>query len=94
LVRGGPEVWVNETEVSPFSLPRGIQLMLADICGGSVTTSMVRVVRAWKEKDPVASASLWGEMAQCNTRVEKVRREAGGYIKTYACTSSAHPVSA
>ena len=66
---------MNETEVSPFSLPRGIELMLADICGGSVTTSMVRVVRAWKEKDPVASASLWGEMAQCNTRVEKVRRE-------------------
>ena len=83
---------MNESEVTPFSLPRGIELMLADICGGSVTTSMVRVVRAWKEKDPVSSASLWGEMAQCNTRVEKVRGK--GEMKTYGTPSMhTHPVS-
>jgi len=61
---------------TPFSLPPGMELMMADVCGGSETPSMVRKILAWKqgdegkaegEEDPM---TLWNGLASVNDQVE------------------------
>jgi phosphomevalonate kinase len=43
-----PIVW--DQSVEPLQLPKGIQLVLADVRGGSESPSMARKVMAWKQK--------------------------------------------
>ena len=68
LVRAGDGVWTNEC--SPFALPAGLELMLADVCGGSATTSMVSRVNKWRASSPEVADAMWAELAASNARVE------------------------
>jgi phosphomevalonate kinase len=46
--------------LEPFQLPPGIEIMMADVCCGANTPSMVRRVAAWRASHPDA-AQLWTE---------------------------------
>ncbi|CAJ0826772.1 2228_t:CDS:2 [Entrophospora sp. SA101] len=52
--------------VSPFSLPPGFNLILADIDTGSNTPSMVSKVLQWRKNDPEQANKLWEELNKYN----------------------------
>uniref|UniRef100_A0A6U6ERV9 Uncharacterized protein n=1 Tax=Odontella aurita TaxID=265563 RepID=A0A6U6ERV9_9STRA len=70
---GGQRRW--DARVSPLSLPDGMELLMADVCGGSESPSMARKVLAWKRK---ASAETregpvpWDQLLVTNSTVESV----------------------
>ena len=45
-------------EVSPFQLPPGVEVMMADVSCGANTPSMVKKVNAWRKSSSEA-ATLW-----------------------------------
>lgn len=56
---GGAPAW--SFSATPFKLPRGLCLMLADVAAGSETPSMVRQVLAWRDAPANASSSVAAE---------------------------------
>ncbi len=63
----GAAVW--DHEVSPFQLPPGVEVAMADVCCGAHTPSMVKKVAAWRKEDG-AAAELWGKYAQASRDVQ------------------------
>jgi phosphomevalonate kinase len=56
--------------VNPFTLPPYINLILADVQGGSETPGMVKKVEEWK-KNGEGAGEKWNELANANITVEK-----------------------
>ena len=60
---------------TPWSLPRGLRLCLADVEGGSATPDMVRRVLAWRDAPVNVAGAIagnpleWNILTQANTRV-------------------------
>lgn len=52
--------------VSPFGLPPGLILLLADVDSGSNTPSMVSKVLAWKKAQPEESSQVWDALRVSN----------------------------
>ncbi|KAG2206315.1 hypothetical protein INT47_007329, partial [Mucor saturninus] len=65
--------WDNE--VAPFTLPPGLDLMLADIDAGSHTPTLVGKVLAWKKANPDEANALWNELGKYNSLVEQHFRQ-------------------
>jgi len=61
----------------PFSLPRGLHLLLGDVQGGSETPGMVKKVLEWRKNQPVAAKKLWDDLARLNFEVETELRQLG-----------------
>jgi len=63
------DVW--DCTVKPFSLPQGLELLMADVCGGSETPSMARKVLSWKQscttKDELR---VWNDLIEGNSQIE------------------------
>ncbi|ORY62731.1 Phosphomevalonate kinase [Leucosporidium creatinivorum] len=53
--------------VSPFGLPPGVILILADVDAGSNTPSMVGKVLAWKKAQPEEAKQVWDSLKQSNS---------------------------
>ncbi|GAA5895553.1 phosphomevalonate kinase [Sporobolomyces salmoneus] len=72
----------SSANVSPFSLPPHLTLLLADVDAGSNTPSMVGKVMAWKKAQPEESERVWGELSRANEELrevfEELRRESEG----------------
>ncbi|KAI5480837.1 phosphomevalonate kinase [Pseudohyphozyma bogoriensis] len=62
----------TQAMVSPFALPPGTTLILADVDAGSNTPSMVGKVLAWKKKDPERAEQLWNELKESNSALAEV----------------------
>lgn len=43
---------------------------MADVCGGSSSSSMARGVLAWREKNPAEAAPIWSGLATANVAVK------------------------
>ena len=54
--------------VTPLSLPPGLQILLADVCGGSESPSMARKVLSWKQSQIGASSTIphWSDLQKWN----------------------------
>jgi len=60
--------WDNE--VGPLRLPPGMELLMADVCGGSESPSMARKVMAWKKGPEQKLADrLWKNLAEINGKL-------------------------
>jgi phosphomevalonate kinase len=55
--------------VKPFSLPKGLEILVGDVSGGSSTVSMVRKVLEWKKNEPDESTYLINNLNICNQKV-------------------------
>mmetsp|Transcript_18115 Transcript_18115/g.41263 ORF Transcript_18115/g.41263 Transcript_18115/m.41263 type:complete len:459 (-) Transcript_18115:5-1381(-) len=55
--------------VDPFSLPPGVGIMMADVCGGSETPSMVRKVLAWRDGGSEESKTIWPGLVRSNDTI-------------------------
>ena len=63
------------SEVSPFRLPSGITLSLADINKGSSTPGMVASVFKWKAaREEAGDSSLWADLSEANANVAECIR--------------------
>lgn len=67
---------VNDAEwdctVSPISLPPGLELLMADVCGGSESPSMARKILDWKKnkrKVGFMDDYYWKDLKRCNKRI-------------------------
>jgi len=67
---------VNDTEwdctVSPLSLPPGLELLMADVCGGSESPSMARKVLDWKKNKRrigFMDDYYWRDLKRCNKKI-------------------------
>ncbi|CEP10758.1 hypothetical protein [Parasitella parasitica] len=69
--------WDND--VTPFRLPPGFRLMLADIDAGSHTPTLVGKVLAWKKSKPEEADALWDELGTYNSLVEQHFRQLAAY---------------
>ena len=58
--------------VSPISLPPGLELLMADVCGGSESPSMARKVLEWKKnkrKLGFMDDYYWKDLKRCNKKI-------------------------
>ena len=67
---------VNDAEwdctVCPISLPPGLELLMADVCGGSESPSMARKILEWKKekrKTGFMDDYYWKDLKRCNKRI-------------------------
>ncbi|KAI8366113.1 Phosphomevalonate kinase [Radiomyces spectabilis] len=61
--------------VAPFTLPCGLELMLADIDAGSHTPTLVSKVLAWRKAKADEAIALWDELGFFNDKVEEHFRD-------------------
>jgi phosphomevalonate kinase len=56
---------------TPFSLPPGLELLMADVCGGSESPSMARRILEWKKRRKVGFMDdyYWKDLKRCNKRI-------------------------
>lgn len=50
----------------PFSLPKGLRLLLADVDAGTDTPSFVGKVLNWRKENEVVADELWGHLGKAN----------------------------
>ena len=55
--------------VAPFQLPPGVEVMMADVCAGAHTPSMVKKVQLWR-KEHAAAAKVWAEYSDASARLQ------------------------
>ena len=74
--------------VTHLNLPPGIQILLADVCGGSESPGMARQVVNWKQQQQAAESSTilhWTDLQKLNQRVVEL-------LQTLTATTSTSPV--
>ena len=64
--------------VSPVSLPLGLELLMADVCGGSESPSMARKVLDWKKnkrRTGFMNDYFWKDLKRCNKKIVSLLTE-------------------
>lgn len=69
-------IW--DAETISLALPPGLELLMADVCGGSESPSMARKVLAWKKEQTEASDILWERLKTTNASLEEL------FVKDFA----------
>ena len=64
-------IW--DAKMTPLHLPPGLELLMADVCGGSESPSMARKVLAWK-KEIEGDDNPWEKLKAINLNLEELFR--------------------
>ena len=64
-----PKKW--DQTITPFRLPRGLRLVLADVDAGTSTPSFIRGILKWREEKPEESDEIWSKLYAANGRLVK-----------------------
>ena len=88
--------WCSNMQ-TPLALPKGIQLLLADVCGGSESPSMARKVIAWKqqqfkEQGPT-NIPHWSDLIRINKKIVQLMQDLSGLPPIDTETISQLPAS-
>lgn len=70
LVTDADQKW--DCSVEPINLPEGLELLMADVCGGSESPSMARKILEWKKKNRETgflSGYYWKDLKRCNKKI-------------------------
>ena len=70
LVDDATDKW--DCTVTPFVLPKGLDIIMADICGGSESPSMAKKVLDWKKngrKMGFLDDYFWKNLKRCNNKI-------------------------
>jgi len=67
-------IW--DCTVTPLRLPKGLELLMADVCGGSESPSMARKIVSWKERAIKESEHrdeirVWNSLVQVNKQIQQ-----------------------
>ena len=63
---------------SPIGLPPGLELLMADVCGGSESPSMARGILEWKKKKRKVGFMddyYWKDLKRCNKKIVSLLRD-------------------
>lgn len=55
--------------IKPLTLPSSLQLMMADVCGGTESVSMARQVLKWRKDKPVEASEIWNQLLDTNSQI-------------------------
>jgi len=58
-----------DASVEPLILPMGLDLIMADVCGGSESPSMATKIMKWKKE---SSSDIWNTLADVNKQIHKI----------------------
>jgi len=64
--------------VQPINLPDGLELLMADVCGGSESPSMASQILEWKKKNRETgflSGYYWKDLKRCNKKIASLLSE-------------------
>lgn len=64
-----PKKW--DQTITPFRLPKGLRLVLADVDAGTSTPSFIKGILKWREESPEESEMIWSKLYAANTRLVK-----------------------
>ncbi|KAK2745466.1 phosphomevalonate kinase [Onygenales sp. PD_40] len=70
-----PVPWDTECVDFGTKLPRGMQMVLADVDCGSETPGMVKKVLQWREKNREQADELWAELQENNEKLRLLLKE-------------------
>lgn len=75
---------------APLKVPRGLELLLADVCGGSESPSMARKVLAWKQsRTDLPAQPYWENLADINPNIVTLfDKLSSGALEKYASALS------
>ena len=65
-------IW--DARMTPLHLPPGLELLMADVCGGTESPSMARKVLAWKKELEGDDHHPWEELKVINLKLEELFR--------------------
>ena len=66
----GGAVW--DAQTTALSLPAGLELLMADVCGGSESPSMARKILSWKKDQKEGVDNPWERLKATNLALESV----------------------
>ena len=72
-----PKRW--DHDITPFRLPKGLQLMLADVDAGTDTPSFVGKVLEWREREKETALEIWRDLGKANDTLAMLLRDLCGY---------------
>lgn len=72
-----PKAW--DQDVTPFRLPRGLRLMLADVDAGTDTPSFIGKVLAWHQQETEVALELWTDLGKANDALAELLQELCGH---------------
>ena len=72
-----PKQW--DHDITPFRLPKGLRLMLADVDAGTDTPSFVGKVLQWREREKETALEIWTNLGRANDTLAKHLQELCGY---------------
>jgi len=61
-----------DSTVTPINLPPGLELLMADVCGGSESPSMAKQILEWKQnhrKTGFLDDYYWKDLKRCNKKI-------------------------
>lgn len=64
-----PKKW--DQTITPFRLPKGLRLVLADVDAGTSTPSFIKGILKWRQESPEESERIWSKLYAANTRLVK-----------------------
>jgi phosphomevalonate kinase len=64
-----PKKW--DQVITPFRLPKGLRLVLADVDAGTNTPSFIKGILKWREEKPEESLEIWTKLFNANKRLVK-----------------------
>lgn len=70
LVTDADQKW--DCTVQPINLPKGLELLMADVCGGSESPSMARKILEWKKQNRETgflTGYYWKDLKRCNKKI-------------------------
>lgn len=64
-----PTAWTQV--IRPLCLPPCLQLMMADVCGGTESVSMARQVLKWRKEKPAEASEIWNQLLVTNSQIAR-----------------------
>ncbi|KAI8867216.1 ribosomal protein S5 domain 2-like protein, partial [Ramicandelaber brevisporus] len=76
-----PSATAWDCQVTPFALPKGLRLVMADVEMGSNTPSMASKVLKWRREHPDQAEPHWHALAAANERAWQLLGELGRFAE-------------
>ena len=70
-----PSYWSSSSSATSSQSKPQLQIVLADVCGGSESPSMAKLVLQWKQLHPLVSKPIWNELQIQNSKVMDLMKQ-------------------
>lgn len=71
--------------LDPCVMPKGLSLLMGDVCGGSETPKLVNTVMQWRKDEPARSLQVWTDLNESNMELVNLLNQ----LESLSITSAA-----